>query len=245
MNINMNKRSITKVMVKANVGLVVTHEGERDRKGTRSIITEQVSAQADPEFDKAMKKCAAALIKSTQAGLFEHALRQGDLEGVLDAKQLNETITKSLNYISKSTTVTQIRAKYDEGEMASVKVFGVFANHLGETMVAHSPQIELGGQSAYGWESSLAKNIVKVFECVKEYLEGKYSQIAFEVEEEPAEEPAEEKASRPAKAKAKAATKKSKDPELDLDMNFDDEGSEAKKDEVLDKPLKMRLEKAA
>lgn len=177
---------ILKVVVKPNTGLEVHYEGERDRKGTKARVSELVCAEPNENFTKAMKTLNAAMIKSTAAGHFEHALDQAALADVLDAKQLAEVKKKCLQYIAKSFAITQVRIKYDSADVASVKVFGTFTNHVNDPIVVHTPAIELTGEPVYGWESTMLKNIHKLIDSVREFLSGKYTQIAME--EEPEEE---------------------------------------------------------
>jgi len=184
MNTNFEKRRITKVVVKPDVGLLVSHEGPRDRKGTPSKVTgELVCAEPEGEFTKAMHVLGSALVRSTAAGHFEHSLRQPALEGVLKSKDLNEVTKALLKHSIKALKVTKVVIKYDGDSVSSVKIYGDFVNFKGVAIEISSPQIELNSEAIYGWEAVLLKNVETVIEKTKEFMEGKYTEIILPEDE--------------------------------------------------------------
>ena len=201
----MKDRTIVQIDVVANIGLKVTHQGERDKKGTYSKITETISAIPKPEFDKAMKKLGNAMIKAGGPGYFQHVsteyLKGADLKKVLQG-------------ISRKTRVTQVKFVYDEGILVKVKFKGSFMNHVNESGSFEVPQIDLT-DILYGFESSLKQELETVLIEAHSYLNSNYNSI--EPTEEVAEEASDELPDEPVAEKPKAVAKKkvaTKHPEM-------------------------------
>lgn len=189
---NYDKRKITGVVIKPNLGLVVSHEGPRDRKAN-SKDKEQISAEPEKDFTKAMRILRAALVRTSAAGHFEAALRQPALEGVLKSAMLTTTEKECRSFMNKAVTMTKAVFKYDGDNLSSVKLYGNFVNAKGVEMEINSPQIELNGEPLYGFEAQLREQCEAVIEEVKSYLKGNYTRLEVEPEEEPAEKKPEEK----------------------------------------------------
>ena len=214
----MKDRTIVQIDVVANVGLKVTHQGERDKKGTYSKITETISALPKPEFNKAMKKLANAMIKAGVPGYFQHV---SELTGA--------ELKKVLTGISRKTQVTRVKFIYDEGKLVKTKLKGIFINHVNEQGAFEVPQIDLT-DNRYGFELALAQELETVLLEAHSYLSNNYNAIEPEDEEEQEQE-----------------VEASSDIEGDIDEDIDSPVQKVKKKTVkkVAKHPEMKVEKKA
>lgn len=180
-------KSVTRIVIKPNVGMVIYHEGEYDRKGTPYKMNLTLGAEPMEEFAKAIRSVAGALIKSGPMGGFKHALESDQLAEHIATADLQPVLKMTLSRVNKMVQVRDIRLKWDEGELVSVKIKGSFTNHQGDTVPVESPAIQMD-QATYGWEGSLRKQVESLIEKAQEYLDGQYTKVVVEEVKEEAEE---------------------------------------------------------
>ena len=200
-------RSIEKLVIVPNVGLIITHSGERDKgaKGVRSKTNETVYAEPSDEFKTAIKRLTEGLIGTTALSAFESAMNKN-----FEGKELNVTLKAIFKFIGSSVSIRGAVIRRNEGTLVGVKIAGTYVNPKGEAMAISSPMIQLD-QNVYGWEAKLIEAVEAVEAEALNFLNGEYQKIEViekdpkaKKEEEPAEEP----------KKAKAVLKQAK---LDLD----------------------------
>jgi hypothetical protein len=205
-------RSIEKLVIVPNVGLIITHSGERDKgaKGVRSKTNETVYAEPSDEFKTAIKRLTEGLIGTTALSAFESAMNSDKVTKNFEGKELNATLKAIFKFIGSSVSIRGAVIRRNEGTLVGVKIAGTYVNPKGEAMAISSPMIQLD-QNVYGWEAKLIEAVEAVEAEALNFLNGEYQKIEViekdpkaKKEEEPAEEP----------KKAKAVLKQAK---LDLD----------------------------
>lgn len=203
-------RSIDKVIIIPNVGVVITHSGEREKgaKGVKSKNNETVYADPSEEFKTATKRLTEALIGTTSLSAFESAMNSDKVASNFEGKALNSMLKTIFKYIGNSVTVNSVVIKHINDELKAVKISGTYVNPKGEPLVVRSPMIQLD-QVVYGWEAKLIEAVEAVKTEALNFLNGEYQKIEV-IEKEPKakEEPAED-----AKPKAKSV----KQAKLELD----------------------------
>lgn len=157
-------KQIEKIDFKENVGLTVSYKDD-NYNGTSVPASGTQTIYADPsaEFNSAMKRMKEALIKTTAIGMFEHLIEQ-------DA----DTIRKQLKKVASKVSVTGCTIKYEDNDIAGVKIRGKYTNKVGDVLAIASPMIALGGAEEWGWEAILSGHVTDLVERTGEFLEGAF-----------------------------------------------------------------------
>jgi stage V sporulation protein SpoVS len=213
-------RSIDKVIIIPNVGVVITHSGEREKgaKGVKSKTSETVYADPSESFKTATKRLTEALIGTTSLSAFESAMNTDKVASNFEGKALNSMLKAIFKYIGNSVTVKSIVIKHVNDELKAVQIAGTYVNPKGDSLSIKSPMIQLD-QVVYGWEAKLIEAVEAVKAQALEFLNGEYQKIEVieKVKEEKSEEP---------KGKEKVVKKQ---PKLDLELDDLDDLPAAKK----------------
>lgn len=180
------QRTIDKIVIKPDVGMVVTHHGARDKQGTQSSMPEMICAEPSAEFTKALNAFIAAAVRSTGLGHFEKAFESDSVAKHVNAEDSALAVKAAMQIIGKRVKVKSVQFKYTDTKVTGVKIKVAFTNQANEPIEINTPMIQLD-QNIYGWEPKLVEHVDAAILHAREYLAGEYTQIAAEEEEEQVE----------------------------------------------------------